>query len=192
VNILTFGDVSQGDANNTNSGQATQQDATQVILQDRRSGGGKCDKCPPPKHEPKPCECPPPKNEEPKHEPKPCECPPPKQEEPKHEPKPCECPPPKHEKPKCDPCGKKHGKPKCDPCFRKKHSKRSGQSARQRQANVAEQEQVQIATLNEQANLQNVNILTFDPVSQGDANNSNSGQAAQQENTQVILQRQRV
>jgi hypothetical protein len=73
VNVLTFGEVEQGDAANANTGQAVQQENTQV-----RSGGthhprSEPKPCPP-RYEPKPCP--------PKHEPKPCP--------PRCEPKPCE------------------------------------------------------------------------------------------------------
>jgi hypothetical protein len=92
VNVLTFGDVEQGNANNANTGQANQQENTRH--------GSSCG------------------------------------------------------------CGSPSG----------------GQS------NRSEQQQVQIAPFAPQVNVQNVNVLTFGDVEQGNANNANTGQASQQSN----------
>jgi hypothetical protein len=150
VNVATFDEVEQGDANNANTGQAVQQENTQA------GHGGK--------HHPKPCE---PKCE-PKPAPKPCES--------RCEPKPCEskCEPKPKPKPAPKPC-----ESRCDP----KHGYGWKHDAGQR--NEAEQKQLQIVPIAPQLNLQNVNVLTFGEVEQGDANNANTGQAVQQENTHV-------
>ena len=60
---------------------------------------------------------------------------------------------------------------------------RSGGSVSARQSNRSEQEQIQFIPIAPQANVQNVNVLTFGDVEQGNANNANTGQANQQENT---------
>ena len=49
------------------------------------------------------------------------------------------------------------------------------------QSNESDQKQVQVVPIAPQVNAQNVNVLAGG-VSQGDANNANTGQAAQQEN----------
>jgi hypothetical protein len=59
----------------------------------------------------------------------------------------------------------------------------------QHQGNASEQKQIQIVPIAPQANVQNVNVLTFGDVHQGDANNANTGQANQQHNTQVAIQK---
>jgi hypothetical protein len=64
------------------------------------------------------------------------------------------------------------------------HNGTSGGHSQAGQENDSDQGQVQVVPIAPQANVQNVNILTFDDVQQGDANNANTGQAAQQENTQ--------
>ncbi|HJU47139.1 MAG TPA: hypothetical protein VJ689_03335, partial [Gaiellaceae bacterium] len=149
VNVLS-GHVEQGNANNANTGQATQQENTRVSWDRKAPGGNPCGDWCPPRHEPKPCP--------PKHEPKPC---PPKDEAkpcpPKHEPKPC---PPSH--------GSKpdHGTPAA-------------------QQNDSSQKQVQILPIAPQLNVQNVNVLSGG-VTQGNANNANTGQATQQSNTQLL------
>ena len=51
------------------------------------------------------------------------------------------------------------------------------------QSNRNEQKQIQIVPIAPQLNVQNVNVLTFGDVEQGNANNANTGQANQQENT---------
>ncbi len=61
----------------------------------------------------------------------------------------------------------------CDRCG----STRSGY-----QSNRSEQRQIQIVPIAPQHNFQNVNVLTFGDVRQGDANNANTGQANQQKN----------
>ena len=197
VNVLSGG-VSQGNANNANTGQAAQQ---QGETSGEPGGNGpkpcyqRCEpkpepcyqRCEPkpepcyqrcePKPEPKPepcyqrCE---PKPEpcyqrcEPKPEPKPC---PPKHEPkpcpPKNEPKPC---PPKHEPKPCPP------KEEPRPCPPPKHEDRTAGSR-----NDSDQHQVQIVPIAPQLNLQNVNLLSGG-VTQGNANNANTGQAAQQSN----------
>ena len=77
---------------------------------------------------------------------------------PKHEPKPC---PPKEEPRPCPP---------------PKHEDRTAGSR-----NDSDQHQVQIVPIAPQLNLQNVNLLSGG-VTQGNANNANTGQAAQQSN----------
>ena len=52
-----------------------------------------------------------------------------------------------------------------------------------RQENVSSQRQIQILPIAPQLNLQNVNVLAFGDVEQGDANNANTGQASQEGNT---------
>ena len=108
VNVLTFGDVNQGNANNANTGQAVQQQNTQTgaaSQQDTRwtPGDGR--------------------------------------------------------------------------------SQQGGSWAGQ--SNDSDQGQVQIIPIAPQLNLQNVNALTFGDVNQGNANNANTGQASQQQNTWV-------
>jgi hypothetical protein len=63
-----------------------------------------------------------------------------------------------------------------------------GQSIRQWQGNWSENEQIQFIPIAPQLNAQNVNILTFGDVEQGNANNANTGQATQQQNTQLASQ----
>ena len=104
VNVGTFGDVNQGNANNANTGQAAQQENTQTAA---------------PQHETN---------------------------------------------------NKWTGK---------------GPSQAGSQRNDADQGQVQIIPIAPQLNAQNVNVLTFDDVNQGNANNANTGQAVQQQNTQT-------
>jgi hypothetical protein len=107
VNVLTFGEVEQGDANNANTGQANQQEnsskGNQAATPVWKSGPGYS----------------------------------------------CNC-----------------------------GSKPSGG-----QSNWSKQKQIQIIPIAPQANFQNVNVLTFGEVEQGDANNANTGQANQQENS---------
>ncbi len=153
VNLFTFGDVEQGDANNANTGQANQQKNTSS------SGKGSAcySSCSPPK--PSPCNntC------HPKPEPKPCGCQPP--------PKPCECQPPP--KPcECKPAPKPVKKYKCG-CGSKKGYGQSNRSS---------QKQIQFVPIAPQHNVQNFNLFTFGDVEQGDANNANTGQANQQKN----------
>ncbi len=62
-------------------------------------------------------------------------------------------------------------------------------SISQHQGNSSTQKQIQIVPIAPQANVQNVNVLTFGDVHQGDANNANTGQANQQHNTQVAVQK---
>ena len=96
---------------------------------------------------------------EPNPEPKPCP--------PKNEPKPC---PPKHEPKPCPP------KEEPRPCPPPQHEDRTTGSR-----NDSDQHQVQIVPIAPQLNLQNVNVLGGGVV-QGNANNANTGQAAQQSN----------
>ena len=195
VNALTFGDVNQGNANNANTGQASQQQNTWV------DGGGprgskpcesKCDprpeptpcssKCEP-RNEPKPC---PPKEETkpcpPKHEPKPC---PPKEEAkpcpPKEHPKPKPCPPKEQPKPK--PCPPKHEPKPCPPKEQPRPCPPNHEDGASAQRNDSDQHQVQVIPIAPQLNLQNVNLLTFGDVTQGNVNNANTGQATQQSNS---------
>jgi hypothetical protein len=51
------------------------------------------------------------------------------------------------------------------------------------QSNDSDQSQIQIVPMAPQVNVQNVNVATHGDVEQGDANNANTGQASQQENT---------
>jgi hypothetical protein len=51
------------------------------------------------------------------------------------------------------------------------------------QKNDSSQKQIQIVPIAPQVNVQNVNLLTFGDVEQGNANNANTGQASQQANT---------
>ena len=209
VNVLSGG-VSQGNANNANTGQAAQQQGEtsgepggngpkpcfsgvsrsrsrvsavraeagavfpSVRAQARAEAGAVFQRCEP-KPEPEPCyqRC------EPKPEPcfsgaspspsrsrapgstKPKPCPP------KNEPKPC---PPKHEPKPCPP------KEEPRPCPPPKHEDRTTGSR-----NDSDQHQVQIVPIAPQLNLQNVNLLSGG-VTQGNANNANTGQAAQQSN----------
>jgi hypothetical protein len=59
----------------------------------------------------------------------------------------------------------------------------------QHQGNRSWQQQLQFIPIAPQLNAQNVNLLTWGYISQGDANNANTGQANQQENTQLAFQR---
>ncbi len=65
----------------------------------------------------------------------------------------------------------------------------SGGSTSARQSNWSDQEQIQIVPIAPQLNVQNVNVATFGDVEQGNANNANTGQASQQQNTVVGSQR---
>jgi hypothetical protein len=67
--------------------------------------------------------------------------------------------------------------------------KSSGGSTSARQSNWSDQEQIQIVPIAPQLNVQNVNVATFGDVEQGNANNANTGQASQQQNTVVGSQR---
>ncbi len=180
VNVLTFDDVSQGNANNANTGQATQQENTQVAVQDgaNRSVGGwkgfdcNCSDKWEPKAKPNPCAC---SSWHPHHRPHHCGG--------------CSSWHPRHKPHHCG-CSSWHWQPKhhctCSPI----PSSGSGkQSIRQSQRNWSQQKQVQFIPIAPQANAQNVNILTFGDVSQGDVNNANTGQATQQQNTQVAVQK---
>ena len=51
------------------------------------------------------------------------------------------------------------------------------------QSNKSSQKQIQIVPIAPQLNVQNVNLFTFGDVEQGNANNANTGQANQQQNT---------
>jgi hypothetical protein len=166
-NLLTFGKVSQGDANNANTGQANQQHNTQVAVQEAghpshpapgRAGckpGGKCQggckpdgKC---------------------------------QDGCKPDGK-CQdgCKPDRKCQDGCKPAGKP-GPPK--PGTRR---------IEQHQGNWSSQKQLQLIPIAPQLNLQNVNLLTFGSVRQGDVNNANTGQASQQQNTQIAWQQERL
>jgi len=57
------------------------------------------------------------------------------------------------------------------------------------QLNDSDQGQVQVVPIAPQLSVQNVNLFTFGEVEQGDANNANTGQAAQQSNTQLVSRR---
>jgi hypothetical protein len=172
VNVLPLGDVEQGDANNANTGQATQQKNT------GRTGKHYSRKCqsncgrmhePKPKPVAKPKPCPEPKPE-PCPEPRPEPCP---------EPKPNPCPEPK---PKPEPCPEQKEKPK--PCKEERQPKRCPDRGDTRawQQNFSSQQQVQILPIAPQVNLQNANVLALGHVQQGNANNSNTGQSTQQSN----------
>ena len=54
------------------------------------------------------------------------------------------------------------------------------------QQNDSEQAQVQVLPVAPQVNVQNVNVLTFGDVRQGNADNANTGQAVQQTNTSLV------
>ncbi len=56
------------------------------------------------------------------------------------------------------------------------------------QSNESDQGQIQVVPIAPQVNVQNANVATFGEVEQGDANNANTGQASQQENTAGRLQ----
>ncbi|MGB2874673.1 MAG: hypothetical protein WBB76_04275, partial [Gaiellaceae bacterium] len=144
--IANSGDTYQGDANNTNSGQANQQENRQASF----SGDN---------HKSSDCGCSQPK-EKPQGD---CGCSQPKEQSHGD----CGCSQPKEQS---------HGD--CG-CSQKKDD--SGQS----QTNSGRQSQVQILTESEQFNLQNLSVLNSGDTYQGDANNSNSGQANQQENRQA-------
>ena len=103
VNVATHGDVEQGNANNANTGQANQQENT-------ASSGGST-----------------------------------------------------------------RPAPTCGSC--------SGSHSGAAQKNDSDQSQIQVVPIAPQVNVQNVNIATHGDVEQGDANNANTGQASQQENT---------
>src|SRR5438094_82347 len=112
VSLFNPSDTYQGDANNTNSGQASQQENRQASF----GGSGHKQDC------------------------------------------------------GCDgKCGKDGGT--------------SGQSQR----NSGRQSQLQILTASHQLSLQNLSIANSGDTYQGDANNTNSGQASQQENRQVSV-----
>jgi hypothetical protein len=127
VNVLTFGDVSQGDANNANTGQANQQHATQVAVQKTARPG---------------------------------------------------YPAP--------------GKDGCLPAGKPTPPSSGDERVKQHQGNWSKQRQLQIAPIAPQANFQNVNALTWGWVAQGDANNANTGQASQQQSTQIAWQQERL
>jgi hypothetical protein len=153
TNLFTFGEIEQGDANNANTGQANQQENT--------SSSGKGSACHSPCGPPKP-----PCNNQCHPKPEPCGCKPPPRAcechakpEPRPEPKPCEC----------QPASKKH---KCG----------CGSKTSYGQSNKSSQQQIQFVPIAPQHNVQNVNLLTFGDVEQGDVNNANTGQANQQKN----------
>ena len=125
VNVLTFGDVEQGNANNANTGQASQQS--------NESFGAR------PHAKPSRCEQ------------------------------------------DCRPEVRYESKPRCEPREKRdEHEARSTTSQR----NYSKQKQIQVVPIAPQLNVQNVNVATFGDVEQGNANNANTGQANQQENTQ--------
>ena len=144
VNVLTFGDVEQGNANNANTGQATQQENSQVA---RQHSGGAC--------------CGPTGPYQPQHKGR-------------YEPK-------GSYEPKEDGHGGKYE------CGGYSHPS-DDQSVRQGQGNWSKQGQIQFIPIAPQLNVQNVNVLTLDDVEQGNANNANTGQATQQQNTQLAVQ----
>ena len=121
VNVLTGGDVDQGDANNANTGQANQQQNTQVADQEDTAGKD-----------------------------------------------------PVRMGPTSEP----------DPT-----TGQDDQTVEQGQGNDSSQGQVQVVPIAPQVNVQNVNALTGGDVDQGDANNANTGQANQQHNTQIAVQK---
>ena len=93
---------------------------------------------------------------------------------PKGEASPC---PPKQE-PK--PSHPRHERKACPPRHEPKPSSLDRSTA---QRNESSQRQVQIVPIAPQVNVQNLNVLTFGDVEQGNANNANTGQATQQSNT---------
>src|SRR5207247_5957570 len=64
----------------------------------------------------------------------------------------------------------------------------ANQSVSQHQGNHSSHKQVQFIPIAPQLNAQNVNVLTWGGVWQGDANNANTGQANQQSGTQLAFQ----
>jgi uncharacterized protein YggU (UPF0235/DUF167 family) len=127
VNVLTFGGVSQGDANNANTGQANQQHNTQVAVQ--KTGG---------------------------------------------------------------PSRQAPGKDGCKPAGKPEPPSPGDKRVKQHQGNWSKQKQIQIVPIAPQANFQNVNLITWGSVWQGDANNANTDQANQQQNTQIAWQQERL
>jgi hypothetical protein len=199
VNVLTFGDVEQGDAANANTGQTTQQENTRVSPHDKQEPKRCYDACKPQYGpEPRPCgsydAC------EPQPKPRPCDsqakhgsygehgsydrC------EPRPEPKPRPCDSQaKHGSygehgsyDRCEPRPEPKPRPKPKPCgsYGKHRSHPPEHGGGQR--NESRQGQVQILPIAPQLNVQNVNLLTFGDVEQGDAANANTGQVAQQSN----------
>jgi hypothetical protein len=200
VNVATFDEVEQGDAGNANTGQAVQQENTQVGLGDSSGGGashagGQENEADQGQVQVVPVapqvnvqnvnvatfdeveqgdagnantgQAVQQENTQAGHGGTP-------RSEPKPHPKPCES--------KCEPRPKPEPKP-CESTCKPKHGHGLKHDAGQR--NEAEQKQLQIVPIAPQANLQNVNVLTFGEVEQGNAANANTGQAVQQENTQV-------
>jgi hypothetical protein len=198
VNVLTFDDVEQGDANNANTGQANQQSNSSGGGHSKPSCHSSCEQPKPcgcePKPEPRPCDCKPkpePCRCEPRPEPKPCECQQPKPCGCQPAPKPCGCQPapkPCYCQPAPKPC---HCQPAPKPapkhCGCKPAPHTCGCASKSGQKNVSSQKQIQIVPIAPQVNVQNLNVLTFGDVEQGDANNANTGQANQQSNTVKAL-----
>ena len=65
-------------------------------------------------------------------------------------------------------------------------------SVDQHQGNWSKQKQIHVVPVAPQLNVQNVNAGTGGYVRQGDANNANTGQANQQQNTQIAWQQERL
>src|SRR3954470_8891896 len=150
VNVATFGDVEQGNANNANTGQANQQSNSSFgsRVEDGEAGHcySRCDEGRKPQSRSDGPRC------KPKHE--------------SERERRC-----KHER-------KSDSKPRCTSREKRDEARKpSGQS------NWNEQKQFQFIPIAPQANVQNVNVLTFGDVEQGNANNANTGQANQQSNT---------
>ena len=177
VNVLTLGEVEQGNANNANTGQASQQENSARMSSGCNTGcrPGPCRTHCYPKPAPSQCHwhchpapchahCHPTRCHAHCH-PAPCHlhC------HAKPAPRPCECQAQPTERP---PCG-------CQPSW----MTCGCEPKDSRQENVSSQRQIQILPIAPQLNLQNVNVLAFGDVEQGDANNANTGQASQQVNT---------
>jgi hypothetical protein len=84
------------------------------------------------------------------------------------------------------------GKIDCKPAGKPTPPSPGGKRVKQHQGNWNEQNQLQFVPVAPQVNLQNVNLLTWGSVRQGDANNANTGQANQQDNTQIAWQQERL
>ncbi|HEU0334983.1 MAG TPA: hypothetical protein VFR43_00425 [Gaiellaceae bacterium] len=186
VNVSTFGDVEQGDAANANTGQTTQQENTRVAGTHGKHEPEHCYDACKPRYEAKPRPCGSYEACEPRPEPKPRPCDSYAKHdshgtcEPRPEPKPCDAYAKHDSYGKCEP--RPQPKPRSKPCDADgKHGsyppKHGGA-----QSNASHQGQVQILPIAPQLNVQNVNLLTFGDVEQGDAANANTGQVVQQSN----------
>ena len=169
VNVLTFGDVEQGSANNANTGQASQQRNTssgaRYAVPVCRSSCGSS------RPGPKPCGCHRPAT----HHRTACGC----HHGAKHHPTACGC----HHAATHHPTHKAKA-PRQD-CTCTPSGRGCNSYSRVDQRNTSCQRQIQILPVAPQVNVQNVNVLAFGDVEQGNANNANTGQANQQENSRA-------